>query len=135
MGSSNLTLGEAGCTTSASASGATYLGDTLTPKDLAKHKELYTKDGYVIWNMFTKIFKYTKFLWRYYQFDEKIADDALLKDPNKFIIFRVNKGSHWVLALKKGFNSYVCLNPYHFPARSQTYAFKGIDGMAVFCKK
>lgn len=141
LGTSKLRMGDYGCVTADVAEVGSYFGDTITPKDLAAHHELYTvpvpgksEGGLILWNKIGAIMSHTKFLWRYFQFDEKVADEALITDPNKCIIFRVNKGLHWVMALKKVKSGYVCHNPYPFPAVQQIYKFNAIDGMATFTR-
>lgn len=135
LGNSRLKMSSFGCTTCCISTLVTYFGEIINPGQLATRKELYTKDGLVIWNQIGNIFKKVKFFWRYYQFDERVADDALLKDPNKCIMFRVDRGYHWVSALKKVTGAYVCSNSYPYPSLNHTYKFDEIDGMAVLIKK
>ena len=135
LGSSDLKVGDYGCTTSCVSTLCSYFGEEKTPGELARIKKLYTPSGLIIWNQVGNIYKDVKFFWRYYQFDEKVADDALLKDPNKAIMFQVNNRTHWVSALKKNPGSYVCSNPFPFPAQNKTYKHEWITGMAVLIRK
>jgi hypothetical protein len=135
MGNSRWTLGAKGCTTTSICTLASYFGDTITPKELATHKELYTADGLVIWKQLNGILKTLNFLYRYYSFSETVVDDALIKDPNKCVLLQVNNKTHWVSALKKVYGGYVCSNPWTFPATNKTYKFKEITGMAVLIRK
>jgi GH25 family lysozyme M1 (1,4-beta-N-acetylmuramidase) len=135
MGSSNLTLGKFGCTTSAICTLASYFGETLTPKDLAKHKELYNSEGKMLWKQLDHILEKLNFLYRYYSFSETVIDDALIKDPNKCVILNVDRGYHWVSALKKTNLGYTCSDPYPFPAKNRNYKNWEISGFTIFVKK
>ncbi len=133
MGISNCTLGRYGCTTSSVATLGTWFGDTLTPKDYALNKNLYTKDGLILWKQIQNISKKIKFLWRYYRFNETIIDNYL-NDPDTAITLNVDRGYHWVSALKKVSGGYLCSDPYPYPAVNRKYGFDEIKGFAVLEK-
>jgi hypothetical protein len=135
MGDSNLTLGKYGCLTSAICTLASYFGETLTPKDLASHKELYTKDGLIIWNQLNHILKKLDFLLRIRSFSEKAIDDALVYDPNKCVLLNCDFGYHWVGALKKTYLGYTASDPYPYPAVNRNYKNNAVEGFAILIKK
>jgi GH25 family lysozyme M1 (1,4-beta-N-acetylmuramidase) len=135
MGISNSSLGKFGCTTSAICTIASYFGETLTPKDLASHKELYTKNGLIIWNQLNNILTKLNFLYRYYSFSETVIDDALIKDPNKCVVLNVLHNFHWVAAIKKTNLGYTASDPWSYPAINRNYHNKDIGGFAIFVKK
>lgn len=134
MGSSNFSLGGWGCTTSCCATLASFFGDTLTPKDLAKHKELYTSGGLIIWTQLNHIFEHTNFLIRVRFFNEAAIDEAL-RDPDKTVMINVWEGYHWVSVLKKTYLGYTCSDPYSFPARNINYKNRDISGFAILVRK
>jgi lysozyme len=134
MGSSSLTLGKYGCTSSVYCTQASWFGDTITPKELAKHKEAYTKDGLIIWQKLDAIFEHTKFLIRVRQFNEAMIDDAL-KDTNKACIVNVDFGYHWTAVLKKTYLGYTASDPWPFPSVNRNYKNKDISGFAILTRK
>jgi hypothetical protein len=135
IGDSSLSVGDYGCLISCIATLSSYFGENKTPGELCRIKKLFTPSGLVIWKKIDEVYKTMRFLYRYYQFNERVADDALLKDPNKCIIFQVDNKKHWVSALKKVYGGYVCHNPWSYPASNKTYKFREITGMAALIHK
>lgn len=134
MGISNHKLGVWGCTTSSVATLGTWFGDTLTPKDYAISKNLYTKDGKIIWKQIETISKKIRFKWRYYAFSKEIIDEAL-NNPDTAVLLNVDRGYHWVSALSKRTGGYKCSDPYSFPAKDRFYANSEIEGFTVLIIK
>jgi len=93
MGSSNLTIGRYGCTTTSIADLSTYFGDNLTPYQVSQ--TISYIQGLVIWTTC----KFTKF---HFLNRERLRSDinikAALDDPNRAVILNVANGSHWVVA-------------------------------------
>lgn len=135
LGSTNLSVGDYGCTTSCICTGGTWFGETITPKELASIHTLYTPTGLVIWNQIGKIFEKMEFLYRYYSFNENLVDEYVVKNPDTVVLLNVNNKKHWVFALKKTASGYLCSDPYQFPAKNNVYARTNIDGFAVLKKK
>lgn len=134
MGISNYNLGRWGCTTSCVATLGSWFGDTLTPKDYALSKKLYTSGGLIIWKQIEKISKKIKFKWRYYSFNEKVIDESLI-NPNTAVLLNVDRGYHWVSALKKVNGGYLCSDPYPYTSVKRKYSFDEIEGLSVLIKK
>jgi GH25 family lysozyme M1 (1,4-beta-N-acetylmuramidase) len=134
LGQSNLKMSSYGCTTCCISTLGTYFGEMITPGDLAKTKRLYTPGGLILWGQIETIYKTMRFLWRYYQFDERVVDEHLINNPNTVVLLQVNR-NHWVSALNKKWNAYLCSDPYPYPARNKTYKHKEITGMAVLIRK
>jgi hypothetical protein len=135
MGKSNSTLGRYGCLTTSICTLGSYFGEDILPKTMAQKNNLYTSGGLLIWSQLDNVLKNLKFVMRIKQFNERAIDEALLKNPNTCVVLNVDRGYHWVAALKKGFNSYVCSDPYPYPARNRTYKFSDICGFAVLANK
>lgn len=141
MGYSNLTLGNYGCLTSALCTLASWFGETLTPKVCAKTVFLYTKPvngkggGLIIWKQLENLFQKIKFLYRYYSFNESIIDEYLIKNPNTAVILNVDRGYHFVAALRKTQSGYRCVDSYSYPAKIRIYKKSDITGFAVIVKK
>lgn len=134
LGSSQLTLSKFGCTTSSICTLGSYFGETITPGEMASHKELYTPGGLIIWSQLDHILKNLKFLIRVRQFSERIIDDAL-NDPNKCVVINVDRTFHWVAALKKTNLGYTASDPYPYPAVNRNYKNWAVEGCAIFVKK
>jgi hypothetical protein len=135
LGSSSLTIGNYGCTTSCISTGGTWFGEIITPKELASVKTLYTQSGLIIWKQIENIYEKMKFFYRYYTFNEAVIDEFLITNPNSVVLLNVNNRKHWVLALKKTASGYLCSDPYPFPASKKVYARTNIQGFSVLIKK
>lgn len=97
MGTSPLTLGRFGCTTTCMADLSTYFADNLNPAQVADHIK-YTPDGLVIWQSC----KFGHFEFERREFGRHDANIlAALQDPNRAVILQVAHGSHWVVATGK----------------------------------
>lgn len=135
MGISNYRLEGWGCTTSSVATLGSWFGDTLTPKDYANFKPLYTSGGLILWKQIENISKKIRFKWRNYRFDEKMIDDYVVIRPDTAVLLNVDRGYHWVACLKKVSGGYLCSDPYPYPAKNRTYKNEEIEGFAVLIKK
>ena len=111
MGSSKLTLGKFGCTTTCISMLSDYFGCYRSPEELAHNANNYTKSGLVIWQNI--IFNKMSVGWREYKRDDKKIQEYL-KDPNKAVILQVDNGSHWIVALRPTIlgKDYVCADPW-----------------------
>lgn len=134
IGGSNLKVKNYGCTGDVVCTQASWFGDTITPKELFRHKEIFTLGGLIIWKMLETIFKKIKFKYRYYSFNETVFDEAL-DNPNTAIVANVNRGYHWVAVLKKVKGGYLCSDPYPYPAKNRVYTFDDICGFTILQKK
>ena len=135
LGASTLMVGNYGCTTSCIATAGTWFGETITPKELASIKTLYTPAGLILWQQIANVYEKMKFFYRYYSFNEAVIDEFVVTNPNSVVLLNVNNKSHWVLALKKTASGYLCSDPYKFPATNKVYARTNIDGFSVLVRK
>lgn len=114
LGMSNCTMEDFGCTTACVSMVSDYFGNFKSPADLASRLKLYTNQGLLNWDKLNDIFLKFDWVWRQHGLN-RVRIDESLKDPDKAVIFQVNNGKHWVVALRKsllGFGKdYVCLDP------------------------
>lgn len=129
LGSSSLTMGRYGCTTTCIADLSFYFGDNLTP-DLMVKKIQYTKDGLIIWQSCD--FSTFKFERREYGRSDKNIKSAL-SDNNRAVILEVDN-SHWVVATSSLVTSYKIADPW-FGDISTTKRYQKITGAAYFARK
>jgi lysozyme len=140
MGNSHWKLGPKGCTVDAICTIGSYFGETITPKEMATHKELFTVnsnpqlDGLIIWNKLDAIFKYLKFGSRVRFFNETMIDLAL-KNPDTCVILNVDHNYHWVACLRKTNLGYTCADSWPYPAVNRNYKNAEIGGFSIFTKK
>lgn len=134
LGTSPLTVGRYGCTTTALVMGLRSFGIDVLPPDIAKYPRFYTKGGLIIWNnlVLPEGFHCEKRI--YSRRDDEIV--ASLKDPNKFVILQVDNGQHWVLALSKTWfgNDYSVADPWFGDKRTACGMYKNITGSAHFTR-
>src|SRR3990167_11088243 len=83
LGSSSLTIGRYGCTTTCISMLSDYFGCFVMPDVLAAHKDWYTLDGLVIWKRFK--FSRMEFTGREYGRNDANIREAL-KDPNRAVM-------------------------------------------------
>lgn len=94
---SNITIGKAGCTTTAICMLSDYFKCFRTPDQVVNVNIFYNKDGEIIWSL-TKFDKF-KFEWRSYGRDnQKINESLKLKE--KACILQIHD-SHWVVAIRR----------------------------------
>ena len=131
MGSSKLTLGKLGCTTTCISMLSDYFGCYRSPEELAHNANNYTKSGLVIWQNI--IFNKMSIGWREYKRDDKKIQEYL-KDPNKAVILQVDNGAHWVVALRKTLfgNSYIVADPWDGTKCDVIKKYHNITGAAYF---
>jgi hypothetical protein len=131
LGPSKLTVGGYGCTTTCISMFSDYFSEYRNPGFLARNLS-YTKDGLILWQSIEKVFKSFKFLWRFYTLDKSLISEAL-KNPNKVVLLNVDKGYHWVAAIKSIplTDKYWVYNPW--TGKSEIYS--GIVGGAILIKK
>jgi len=60
----------------------------------------FTPGARVYWESIGEIFPSIKFFWRFYTPDLRIIDEAL-KNPDKRLLLNIQKGKHWVLAIRR----------------------------------
>jgi hypothetical protein len=135
MGRSNLTIGNFGCTTSCVCDGGSYFGETKTPRYLASFKQLYTAGGLIIWKYIEQIYTHMKFMYRYYSFNEGVIDEYLVRNPNTVVLLNVDRGYHWVFALRKVTGGYECSDPWPFPSKNRVYHHDDVEGFSVLIRK
>ncbi len=86
-----------------------YFGKLVSPPTIAGDPSKYTSDGLVLWNKMS--FLVMKFVLR-----EKGRKDknilAAIKDPNMGVLLEVNKGQHWVVAVRQAGESYIVADPW-----------------------
>ncbi len=135
IGNSKLTLGNYGCTTCCICTLASWFGDIITPRVLAKTAFCYTNDGLILWLKLKDLFQKIQFLYRYYSFNEKIIDEYVIKNPDTAVLLNVDHNYHWVAALNKSKTGYKCVDPWTYPAKVRNYKNSEIGGFAVLIKK
>lgn len=134
LGSSSLTVGRYGCTTTSISMLSTYFGGVIWPNEIATDIKKYTSDGLVNWSsMDFPRFKFEKRI--YGRNDAEIM--ASFNDPNKAVILQVDNGQHWVVCLGKTFfgNDYKIADPWFGDKRTACGTYKNITGSAHFIKK
>lgn len=131
LGKSQCSIYQYGCTTTCISMFSDYFGEYKDPGVLAKSLS-YTKDGLILWPSIGQVFSKFKFLWRFYTLNKPLIADAL-KDPNKTVLLNVDRGKHWVAAIKAipFTNSYYVYNPWN--AKAEIYS--GIVGGAILVRK
>lgn len=135
LGTSNATLGQYGCTTTAIANAFVKM-----PWEICQSSK-YTQDGSIIWeSVETDVWKFHT---RIRQFDRSRIRDVA-KDPNRVIILEVKNrfsptGRHWVTLESLGFGGYNCIDPYNpankWNALKNFYNILQVLGHAEFIKK
>lgn len=95
LGSSKLTMGRFGCTTTCIADISTYFGDNLNPGQVCKQIK-YTAGALVLWQSCN--FSHFQFERREFGRNE-INIMAALADVNRAVILEVASHSHWVVAI------------------------------------
>lgn len=134
LGSSSLTVGRFGCTTSCLSMLSDYFRCFITPSQIAEHIEWYTKDGLILWiNLNFPFFKFVK---RGYGQDD-IEIQTYLKDPKKAVILEVNNGQHWVVAIRKTLfgKNYIVADPWLGKDVDCKKVYGNITGYALFSKR
>lgn len=139
LGASHLTIGRYGCTTTAVAQLSTLWGHPLTPDQIAKRPECYTKpgdkqgEGLIIWEALNLPgLKFDRRI-RVYSPSEIIKD---ISNPNKAVLLQVNYGQHWLLAERKVWfrNDFICADPWLGKMVSAIGDYHVITGSAHFSK-
>lgn len=133
LGSSKLTVGRYGCTTTCVSMLSDYFGCYKSPLELAGNAKNYTKDGLILWTNLT--FAKMKFTLRANGRDDGMIQEAL-KNPNKAVMLQVNNGAHWVVALRKTLfgKSYIVADPWSGDRCDVIKRYHNITGMAFFAK-
>jgi len=130
LGSSNLTLGRYGCTTTCISMLSDYFGAFFNPDTLARNVKLYTSDGLIIWkNLMVANFKFERR--EYGRNDTEIM--KALKDPNRAVILEVANHSHWVVCIGKTlFGNYKIADPWFGDISTMARYKNDITGAAYF---
>ena len=145
LGSSTLTVGRYGCTTTAMCNGLKYFGIYITPNDLARNVDNYTKPGnqqgpgLIDWGhlQLPGGFYFVK---RIGSHAAPVRDDAAinvsLKDPNQFVLLEVDYGQHWVLAVGHTLfgNDYKVDDSWFGDRRTACGTYHNITGSAHFAR-
>jgi hypothetical protein len=110
-----------------------YYGFPVTPDRYAANSSFYTPDGLIVWAKL-KLFPFRFVRREYGRNDDAIK--AAIKDPNQSVILQVNKGQHWVLALRPTLfgNSYVVADPWDASKVDVIAKYHDITGAAYFTK-
>lgn len=137
LGASKLTVGRYGCTTTSLAMLSDYFKCYMSPKDIASHKDWYTKGanaGLVIWQALS--FPKMAFLKREYGENDNAIQQAI-NDPNKAVILEVADSSHWVVAIKYSplWKDYLIADPWTGTKVWAKSKYRNITGAAYFGKK
>jgi hypothetical protein len=136
LGSSPLTIGRYGCTTTCISMLSDYFKCYKNPKEIAHNVANYTKDGLIVWVNLK--FDRMKFVRREYGRNDAKIDQAL-KNPNQAVILEVNNRSHWVVALRKTWfglgSDYLILDPWTGRKEYALKKYHNITGSAFFAKK
>lgn len=144
LGSSKLTVGRFGCTTTCISMLSDYFKCFATPGELAQGKVVkhdllkYTAQGLLIWKSLNlKKMDFEKRVYGRVDYDIEKS----LKDPKKAVILAVNDDAHWVVATSinkfyrlLGRNVYNIIDPWDGKKKT-TRAFKNISGSAHFIAK
>lgn len=129
LGTSHLTIGRYGCTTTCIADLSTYFGDNLTPAQVERDIQ-YTSDGLILWP--TCQFKHFAFWFRDHARDDAKIKNALA-DPNLAVILQVAHGSHWVVATGIDANGmYKIADPWRGDRSTMKRYNDNITGAAFF---
>lgn len=127
VGKTQRTLASIGCTTCCIADASSWFKIERRPDTLAKTLD-YTADALIIWASLAKVG--LKMARRFYRYDRILIADAL-KDPKKTVALNVDRGGHWVFALRElGFGRYWVHDPWY--DRKSIYG--GVVGGAVITK-
>lgn len=113
---------------------SSFYGKIVLPSELARKKELFTKDGLIIWSQlgFLESFQYVKRVYGYSHEEIK----ASLSDPDGAVILQL-QGYHWVVALpgKATKGKYRIADPW-LGDKTDTSRYKDlITGSAHFIRK
>ncbi len=111
-----------------------YFGACRTPKEIAHNSANYTKDGLIVWQNL-KLPKMQFLIREYGEHGENIK--RALKDPQRAVLLEVNKGAHWVVALRKTLlgDDYVILDPWTGKKATAKGTYHDITGAAYFGKR
>ena len=135
LGSSQLTLGKFGCTTTCISMLTDFFGCFQSPLQIAHNIHNYTKEGLIIWEnlKFDKMKFDTRIRWAP---GENVINNAL-RDLNQAIMLEVNNHSHWVLALRKTLigKSWIVADPWSGDKCDVLKRYHNITGAAIFKRK
>lgn len=139
LGSSNLTIGNDGCTTTVLAMINNEFGAGCTPDQVAAHQNWYTAAGLILWNQLNLQHATFDLNGRVYGINlARILDS--IKDPNKAVGLEVQipRSKHWVLAdseailgqptflTKDPWDGIECLNTKYGPVTGSVHFSKRI---------
>lgn len=132
LGSSTLTMGRFGCTTTCLSMLSDYFECYQLPDKIASHIDWYTTDGLIIWSKLN--FTCFEFESREYVVNKsKIIE--YINDPNKAVILEVNNKSHWVVAVEAIDTDFYCADPINGKKELVLKKYNNITGMAFFKRK
>lgn len=133
LGSSPLTVGRYGCTTTCIAMISDYFGHYKSPLCLAQQPGLYDAAGKIIWSELNHLFLGMVFEKRVYGRNDALIKESLA-DKDKAVILEVDHGQHWVVALGKTLirNDYRIADPWFGDKSTAVGRYHNITGSAHF---
>ena len=127
LGKTNRTLAQVGCTTCCIADASSWFRMERRPDTLARTLD-YTADALILWGSLSKIG--LKLTLRFKGYNPAVIAEAL-KNPDKTVALNVDRGGHWVFALRDlGFGKYWV----HDPWSNSKKVYGGVVGGAVISK-
>jgi hypothetical protein len=127
IGKSNTTIGQAGCTISSLSMLSDFYGCYKDPWWMSQNLSFLVDR--ILWNSITQKLCF-KFIWRFYNYDEKRITDSL-NGKTTSVLLQVH-GNHWVVGIKKLGNYYYVADPW---TKTRRFIHKSeISGGATFKK-
>lgn len=141
IGNSPTTIHAAGCALTALTNGVNAICKTDVKPDVIASQDVFVPEAnnktivdIIDWDKAAAYFGIRHDSSRDGQNDALI--DQYLADPNKFVIFQVNNGHHFVLGWKKTiFGKYQCLDSWDGKVKDVINAYHNISGCRYFSKK
>lgn len=133
LGSSQLSVGRYGCTSTCLSMATDYFGCYMDPGSIARNTHNYTADGLIVWTNLN--FPCMKFVHRDYM-EVPSTIMQYIRDPLKVVILNVNQGQHWVLAIGKTFfgSDWVVIDPWTGKKCNAKAVYHDVTGAAYFTK-
>lgn len=133
LGSSKLTMGRFGCTTTCLSMISDYFKGFKSPIELAHNINNYTIDGLVLWKSLR--FPTMRFVDRI-KGENRGAIMEALKNRDKAVILQVNDGAHWVVGVRKTMfgDDYVIVDPWDGKKKTLKATYKNVTGAALFVR-
>lgn len=130
LGSSTLTVGRFGCTTSCVSMVSDDFGCYKSPLELAHNANNYTKDGLILWKNLDTTFKNQMcFVFRGYG---STGFEQALNNPVQRVILQVNDHAHWVKLIRQSGSDWIAIDPWDGKECKVFAKYKNITGYAIF---